>query len=46
MTAAALPEDPPWWYLFDVTEQELLIVAKEIQLLYHMDKVRKNFEST
>ena len=36
----ALPEDPPWWYLFDVTEQQLIIVATEIQKLYSMSKVR------
>ena len=34
----ALPEAPPWWYLFDVTEQKLMQVAKEIQGLYALPK--------
>ena len=34
----ALPEAPPWWYLFDVTEQKLMLVAKEIQGLYTLPK--------
>ena len=34
----ALPEAPPWWYLFDVTEQKLVLVAKEIQGLYTLPK--------
>ena len=34
----ALPENPPWWYLFDVTEHEIMLVAKEIQELYSLPK--------
>jgi hypothetical protein len=32
--AMLLPEDPPWWELFNATKEEITIVSKTILTLY------------
>ena len=34
----ALPEDPPWWQLSDVAEEDLLIVCRVMHELYQQPK--------
>jgi hypothetical protein len=32
--AMVLPEDPPWWELFNATKDEITVVSKTILTLY------------
>ena len=34
-----LPEDPPWWELFDVKKADMYTVCRELQALYDRPKV-------